>query len=272
MKKLVKRTVLAVLLLVVVATAVVYFRLNSIVRLAIERQSSTSLELPTTLGGARLAIFGGKLSLDDFAVGSPAGFSAPHLLTLDDADLAVQYGQLRGDPVRIRHITLERPKVVIEHANGKFNFQALADRKPPAGEPVKVIIDQLDIVDAEVILRPGLPGLDKEIKVKVPTLSLKNIGNADGAQNGVAIRQVVIEVVTSLADKGGELGNLPDLLKKQLQAQANETINRARAELSGKVRDALKDTPFKGVDVPRDIDKGINKEVDKLLGGGGKKK
>ena len=271
MKKLVKRTVLVILLLVLVAAAVVYLRLNSIVRLAIERKSSASLELPTTLEGARLAIFGGRLSLDDFAVGSPAGFSAPHLLTLDDADLAVEYGQLRGDPVRIRHVKLKQPKVVIEHANGKFNFQVLADRKP-AGEPVKVIIDQLDIVDAEVILRPGLPGLDKEIKVKVPSLSLKNIGNADGAQNGVAIRQVVIEVVTALADKGGELGDLPDLLKKQLQAQANETINRARAELTGKVRDALKDTPLKGLDVPKDVDKGINKEVDKLLGGGGKKK
>lgn len=271
MKKLLRRIVLVVLLVVLVAAGVTWFRLNSIVRLAIERQSSTSLELPTTLEGARLAIFGGKLSLDDFKVGSPAGFSSPHMLTLDDADLAVTYGQLRGDPVRIRHIKLDEPKVVVEFANGKFNFQALPDRKPSAGEPVKVIIDQLDITDAQVILRPGLPGLDKEIVVKVPTLSLKNIGNAEGAQNGVAIKQVVVEVITALAGKSGELGNLPEMLKGQLQAQATEAVNRVRGEVDQKVREALKDTPLKGLDVPKDVTKGLDKEVDKLLGGGKKK-
>jgi uncharacterized protein involved in outer membrane biogenesis len=269
--KIVKRVVLVVLLVVLVAAGITWFRLNSIVRLAIERQSSASLELPTTLEGARLAIFGGKLSLDDFKVGSPAGFSAPHMLTLDDADLAVKYGQLRGDPVRIQHIKLDEPKVVIEFANGKFNFQAMPERKS-AGEPVKVIIDQLDIVDAQVVLRPGLPGLDKEIVVKVPSLSLKNIGNADGAQNGVAIKQVVVEVVTALAGKSGELGNLPEMLKGRLQAQATEAVNRVRGEVDQKVRDALKDTPLKSVDVPKDATKGLDKEVDKLLGGGGKKK
>jgi len=60
--KWIKRIVIAVIALVIVALGIVYFSINAIIRSAVQTQASASLNVPTTLDSARLAIFGGSLS------------------------------------------------------------------------------------------------------------------------------------------------------------------------------------------------------------------
>jgi hypothetical protein len=48
---------------------------------------------------------------------------------------------------------------------------------------------------------PGIPGLTDSIQVPVASMTLKNIGNAGGNQNGVAIKDVVLQTATALAAK-----------------------------------------------------------------------
>jgi len=74
--KWVIRIAAAVVVLVVVAIVIVIFSLNSIVRAEVERQSAASLNVPTTLAAAELAILGGNVSLTDLEIGSPATFTA----------------------------------------------------------------------------------------------------------------------------------------------------------------------------------------------------
>jgi uncharacterized protein involved in outer membrane biogenesis len=165
MKKIVLRSALALVAVLVVALAAVYFYRNSLLRSAVESQASNSLGVKTTLGAAHLGLFGGTLDLDDLKVGSPAGYKADHMLTLGGLDLGVHYADLRKDPVRIGQITLDQPKAVLEYADGKFNFQALADQlgggtqpSDKQSQPVKLIIDELTVKDAAVEVRhPMLP-------------------------------------------------------------------------------------------------------------------
>src|SRR5687768_10722271 len=113
MKRILKWSILIVLVLAIVAGLIVYFNLNRIVRTTVETKTSESLALPTSLDSARLSLFGSSLTLDDLKIGSPAGYSAPEMITLDGIDVDVKYDQLRNEPMRIESIVVRNPKLVI---------------------------------------------------------------------------------------------------------------------------------------------------------------
>src|SRR5688572_1618973 len=101
MKKVIKWSALALVLIVVAIGAIYYFYINSIVESVVEKQGTTQMNLKTELDGARVAIFGGELGLDDLQIANPTGFSAPHLFTLDKVNVKTALKQLRGNPKRI---------------------------------------------------------------------------------------------------------------------------------------------------------------------------
>lgn len=255
--KTVRRLLLLVVLLIVVVVLVVYFNLNRIIRRTVETQATQQLNLATTLGGANLSLFGGKVSLSDLKVASPQGFTAPEMFTLGGTDLQVSYGQLRQEPIHVGTIKISKPLLVMEQADGKLNFKAAMDQMPKSADdtkqqpqaeskPVKLIIDELTVENPTVVMRPGdlskIPGasllgksLPQELTITIPTVTLKNIGNADGNQNGAAIKDVVMQVITAMADSASKSGQLPDQLKGLL----NVNLADVKAQLGGQVQKQL---------------------------------
>jgi uncharacterized protein involved in outer membrane biogenesis len=278
--KIFRRILLVLLLLVVIGAAWLYFHLDSLVKNTVETQSKASLKLDTTLSSARLALFGGKIDLNQLNIASPPGFTAAHMFELGKLGVAVSYGQLRNTPIRINQIVIKEPHFVLEQADGKMNFKAAMDSLPPS-EPttMKVIIDELIVSDALVDVRLGnLPGLGamKPIEIKVPSLTLKNIGNANNAQNGAAMKDVVLQVATALAGKAGDSSNFPAQLKGILQANMTEVAGKLGGEFTkqlGGITQGLQTELNKivpGVDINKivpmkNIDPG--KAIGDLLGG-----
>jgi hypothetical protein len=251
MKKVLKWGSIAVVLLVVIGVAVVYFRLGAIVEYAVESQGSQQMSLKTELDGASVGLFGGEVELDELKIANPPGFEAPHLFTLGGVDVKVPISELRSNPKRVSSITLDKPKLVIERgADGRFNFKAAIDQMPksptptgpaptepspaptepappaPAGDEMKLIIDELTIKEATVVVRPGLnlPGIAKEFTLTVPTVVMKNIGNAEGAQNGAAVRDVAQQVITVLAANASNSSELPEELRGLLSMDVNAVM------------------------------------------------
>ncbi|HEV8379167.1 MAG TPA: hypothetical protein VGP99_09985, partial [Tepidisphaeraceae bacterium] len=264
--RLFRRIALAVVLLIIIALAVVYFNLNRIVKHEIEVQSTDSLNLQTQLASARLSIFGGKFSMNDLQIASPAGFSSPRMLQLEKGAVEVSYGQLRSDPIHIKSLTLRKPVIAVEQANGKFNFQTVMDQIPksdPNAKPVKLVIDHLKIEDATVVLRPGLPGLSQEMKVNVPTLEMHDVGSGEGNKNGAAIKDVAVLVISALAEKAGDMSNI-DALKSQLTTAAKNVQQQAQAAINKQlqgVQEKLKGTGLEHVG------KDLSGSLDKAIGG-----
>src|SRR4051812_8061610 len=161
-----RRIALVIVSVLIVAGVAVYFSLDRIVKTEVEKQASSSLRLNTTLESARLSLFGGKLDLNQLRIASPKGFSAPHILELGTVGLAVEYGQLHKDPIHVHSVMLDQPKLVIEQSGGAVNFRKAMELMPasdPSSRPVKLIIDELKIEQAQVIIHPGLPGVREEI-------------------------------------------------------------------------------------------------------------
>lgn len=249
--RVIKWAFLLILLLLIGGGLYAYLNLNRIVKHTVESQSSAQLKLKTELDSARVSIFGGQLNLDDLRIASPEGFVAPQMFTLGEADVKVNLGELRQDPVRVSNITLNRPKLVIENNGGKFNFKRAMELMPktpdkPAdqSQPLKVIIGDLTVKDPTVVVRPGklnLPGitLPEEFTLSIPSVTLKNIGTGEGAQNGAAIKDVVMQVITVMAANAANSGQLPPELQNLMKLDVQQVVAGLTAEAQKRVAEAL---------------------------------
>jgi uncharacterized protein involved in outer membrane biogenesis len=241
-----RRTILILVSLLVVAGVIAYLSLDAFVKGTVEKQTSNSLKLSTTLNSARLSLFGGKVNLNRLRIASPQGFSAPHMLELGDIDLAVSYGQLRNDPIHVQSLTLSQPRLVIEQSNGALNFKKAMDRMPAsdssAEKPIKLVIDELKMQDAQVVIHPGLPGVRQEITVSVPSITLRSVGSGRGSQNGAAIKDVAMLVITALASSAAESSSLPPQLKTILRLSVGKDPTKVlQGEVSGILGGKMKD-------------------------------
>jgi uncharacterized protein involved in outer membrane biogenesis len=262
--KIVKWIVIVIVLVVVLGLALVYFNINRIVKRTVETQGTEQLKVPTTLDGVSLSLFKGTVALNDLNVGSPPGFTAPHMLTL--GGLNVDTGgisNLRKEPIHVSSINVDQPKLVVEFAGTEVNFKKLLDNLPsnPDQNPApsdktqtKLIIDDLTVNNAHVVLRGldqlnQIPGLSKvanlpaELDLPIPSINVKNIGNANGAQNGAAIKDVLTTIITQMVAKAADSDKIPPEVKAvltgNLDAVKDKLTSMATVELS-KVTDQLK--------------------------------
>ncbi len=248
------RALVVVLVLAVVAIGAVWLNLSRLVKTAVQREGTKSLRLATTLDRASVALFGGRLGLKGLAIASPKGFPAPHMLEVGDVDVRVRYAELRRQPIHVQSIAIDRPLLVVEQSGGALNFRKAMELLPesdPNKPPMKLVIDELTVRDAEVLLRPGLPGLQQEMKVQVPALTMKDIGRGAGARNGAAIKDVTMQVISALAAKAAQSGGLPAELKGLLHLNAaqiagklgTDAVRNLAAALPGNVSKQLLDNP-----------------------------
>lgn len=238
MKKKLKWIVAIVALLIVVALIGVVLNLNRIVRVAVEKGSTKSLQLPTSLGGASLGLLSGDVSLSDYSVASPPGFDAPHMLELGNLSVDTSYKKVFGEPVAIDSIRIDKPKLVLEFKGTKSNLKAVADnlasgtggdqtptKTDPNAKPLKLIIDQLKVSGATVVIKSDLALLGgKEYAIDVPAIELSQIGNADGNRNGEEVGKVVSQVISRLTVEAQKSGKMPPELAAILNGDLNALI------------------------------------------------
>lgn len=246
--------------LVVVALVVVYFSINGIVRSKVETSATQSLKLPTKLGGASVALFGGDVTLSDLEIQSPEGFTAPQMFTLGEVSVETSYSELLGEPVKVATISITQPKLVLEQAGGRLNVKELydnlqSDKPAPTDEktePLKLVINSLKVNGAVVEIRPGIPGMDQPISLKLPDIAMTNIGNADGTQTGEEVGRVINQIVQELANKALESDQVPkeirdilklnpDEIRRQVETRVNKEIEKGKEKLQGEAEKALGD-------------------------------
>ncbi|HEY6908939.1 MAG TPA: hypothetical protein VI356_06200 [Myxococcales bacterium] len=263
--KLLRRGALVVVALVVVLLGAVWLSLDHIVRTAVEREGTKSLRLATTLNTATVSLLGGKLGLHGLGIASPRGFSAPEMLEVGKVRVDVRYAELRKEPIHVDALTIEKPRLVIEQSGGALNFRKAMELLPqsdPNKPPMKLVIDRLDVKDAQVVIRPGLPGLSHEIVVPVPALTLKDLGHGKGADNGAAIKEVAMQVIGALAAKAAESDGVPGELKALLHLNVAQLAGSLGADAAKNLAAALpgglgKKLPANPADLGKDAGKAL---------------
>jgi hypothetical protein len=262
---MIKKLVIAVGILAVVfvvAVAVVAILIDPIVRKGVEYGSTSALKVPTHLAGASVK-YKGKVELDRFEVGNPAGFTEPKALLLEHLDLEVHPRELFKPVVHIEQLRIVKPEVALEFVGTKSNLSVLMDNLPksePAAEKPdkkggekRFLIQKLRIDNGTVKFRSdSLPGGTKTMAL--PPIELENVGTAEGGATTAQILRVVLQSLGTAALNAGEgllpkelLNGLRGDLSKQMQSVPDE-IRRKLGELKApeaaepeKVEKTLKD-------------------------------
>ena len=261
MLKWIVRIVVLFFVLLGVALFVGYLSLDQIVKSVVQTQGTEQLKVPTTLNGVTLGLFDGTVNLKTFAIGSPPGFSAPQMFSV--GNLSVDTGgitRLRKDPIHISSISIDQPQLVIEQHGKDLNFKALMDRLPSnpdqapkttstQSQPVKLIIDSLKITNAHVLLQSDIPGLAKQIDVPIPEIQMNKIGNADGAENGAAIKDVATAIISKMVDAAAKSSGLPI----NMQGLLSGNLDQVKDKLIGSVQ-----TQISGIKIPSQVNGLLN--------------
>jgi citrate lyase gamma subunit len=131
--------------------------------------------------------------------------------------------------------------------------------------------------------------LPAPITVNIPSVTLKQIGSGEGAQNGAAIKDVVGATMSALAASAANSPQLKDLgaLTDALKAQAQQALAKAQKELgqqvqaitgnvTGEINKRLGDTgidagKLKDLTGGKDPAKAVDDGLKNLLGGKSKK-
>lgn len=273
MKKLIKLALLLVILLVAALVGAVLY-IDSIARTGIEKGATYALGVDTKLDKASIGLFSGKFGLSGLEVANPAGFKAPHFLSLGDGSLAVSLGSLNSDKIEVPSFKLSKLDVHLEKVNDKANYQVILDNlkkfeskeeKPaePAKEGKRYIVKEV-VIENVVIHIDLLPigGDLTKIDLKIPSITLKDVGSESdkGVLMGELSNVLVQAVLQAAVEKGAGIIP-PDILNgldgglkqlKDLDKMAGQLAAGAVSEVQKQVGGVMKD---------------VTGELDKALGG-----
>jgi hypothetical protein len=232
MKKFLFRGFLVLLLLIAVAAVGLYFSLNSIIKDQVETQGTAATGVQTTLQSVNLSPFSGAVSLNDFLLNNPEGFSDSHIFSLGEADVQVEIASLLSDEVVLPTVSIDGATVLLELDGLDLNavklleqIKANAPAEPTADEPAAeregkaFLIKQLDITNTKVVGRLRLPGgLEQDVDLTLAPINQTDVRGVElGDVIAFAVQTVLLnasrqvaEVVPNLDQLQGQLGNLSD--------------------------------------------------------------
>jgi hypothetical protein len=271
--KIALRLLLVLVLLLAVAGVAAVLGIDSIARTAVEKGGTYALGVETKLAKADIGLLQGTTALGGLSVANPPGFD-PTFLSLGKAELAVTLGSLRSDVIEVPKFVLSDVSVLLQKREGKTNYGVILDNlkkfesgEPPAGEEPKpkgegkrFVIQKIEItnVSADIDLLPAGGKLTKA-KVTIPSLTLENVGTADG---GASVGEIVSAVVKALLQATLEAGGKaigPELLadlEGKLKSMGLEAID-VGAGVTSELEKISPELGEKAGEVLKGVDKGL---------------
>jgi len=239
-----KKIMLAVVILVVGTLATVYIIRDTLVERAVEEGGTYALGVETDLGSAGLELSGGSLELNNYEIRNPEGFSAENIFSIRKAMLDVNTGSLLDDEVVVDSLIIEGIRLNIEQIDTKGNYQVLMDniKKLDLGESSsddqhKIKINKAAIRDIQVTGSLSLSGMKPvEKSYSVDNITMTNLGGKDGASVSEITAMVTKKLLQSSLAAGS--GILPEGFGKNVKEAANQKIDEAKEEAESKLKGA----------------------------------
>jgi hypothetical protein len=256
---------LAIAAIIIGLAYILYSSLDTIIASEIEKYGSRYTGTAVRVDGVDLDMVSGKGVISGFSVANPAGFDAAKAIRVDRIALAVDVGSVTGNPVVIREVVIDRPRVTYEIGVNGNNIDALTRHVEAEtgaggggtgdGGGRKMIIENLYVRKGE--LSVGATGLDgRTVTVDLDDIHLRNIGGGEGGASteqvarivaaslfkwlGVAIEGVDIEDIIKVI--GGNVGGTPMRALEAGKAIGREAEDAGRSigREAGEAADKLK--------------------------------
>lgn len=239
-KHMLKKIILAVVVLVLVGLTLAYFVRNLLVEKAVEAGSTYALGVETNLGSASLEIRGGSLELNNLRVDNPKGFSADHFLTLRRGMLDVDAGSILDDEVVVDSFLIEGVTLNLEQIDRNGNYRVLLDHMKgldlsSSEKSRKFRIRLVALRDIKVSGALSLLGKKVEKSFALDNFSIRNVGSDNGATISELTATIVKTLVTKALAAGG--GMLPDGFGQNLDEVKDQAVDQIKSEATTKLKD-----------------------------------
>lgn len=242
-------------LVIVLAVGGVFFlisNLDGIVRTAIENYGSQAVGSQVSVGGVDIRLREGAVTISDFSIANPEGFSDNNLLSFSELSVALDLSNISQESVGIVQISSTDPFVSYERANGTSNLDVISQRlsgdaseEPEAAgaeSEMQLVIDDVRIRNIQASVSDSR--LPRAVNISLGDIELQGLSGTPAEIS----RQILRPVMNQLAGSAGQalntvlteqLGNIQDQANEALD-QAEDTLNDALDETVGEeVRDRL---------------------------------
>lgn len=254
-----KKVILALLLLKIIASIVFLYALDIIATRAFNHYGSKIIGMQVHVDDVAVSLLHSTVTINNLLVQSPKGFSNPYVLDLKTISVKMDVMSMLKDVVRINSIIIDSPIVIYEVGPDGDNIGLIKKNIATFGkEPTtfeesnitekksnkKVVIDDLKIKSAKVTA--DLAQLATQ-SLSIADIELKQIGYPSGISFDAAVNIVMGELSKELVRSGVQA-----LLAKHLDP------NKLLEKLKSKVDNAKQ----QGVDK---LEESLNKFTNKLL-------
>jgi len=246
MKTFLKIAAVGAVLLVAIIAALVFFvfkNLDSLVKSGTEKGLTYALQVPCTVGAAKVDVKGGTIQFDDIHIPNPDGYKSAHAMHFGMVRVEADIQSFRTDKPVIHLIRLSEADIVMEKSSGSSNLQDLmknaqrlssgeAAEEKPADEASqkKMLIEKLVVDKTKVGVQ--VPLIEKTFAVQLPDIEKENIGGEEKPVSPAeALQEIIAILLGSIKDAGA--GILPDDLL--------DGIGNSLRSLPGDLKDRLGD-------------------------------
>jgi hypothetical protein len=269
-----KRLLVGLPLLLVIAAVGGVLLVDSLARQAVERGGQYALGVPTRLDEASIGLFSGRFTLSGLAVANPPGFAAPSFFELRSTELELPLSALLSDRVTIPALELEgivlslerngtgtNYGVILDHLQRFESGEAPAAGEEPPGEPGKTfVLSRLVIRDVHTsidLLPEG--GELTRLSLAIPEIVVEDLGTDMSLAEVCAL--VVKTVIRAAVQQGG--GQLPEELLRDLEGRLGALEDVARAQIEDRIQQAAEEL---GPEAGKALQEAGNKLGEKLDG------
>ncbi|OGT73692.1 MAG: hypothetical protein A3H44_09210 [Gammaproteobacteria bacterium RIFCSPLOWO2_02_FULL_57_10] len=233
---MIRKLLLALAVLVLIAGAAAYLYLETAVRSRIETAASSALGTQVSVSGVILSPFSGKGSVRELKVANPEGFSTPYAIELSSLDFEVDLDTVFADVIQINSIIVREARISYETRLITDNIRTLIDNIPareaestPTDSPARkrVIIRDFQMIDPRI----NVFALVGSAPIALPNIQIENIGESNApATIPEASREILGALYRSLLFAG-----IPSL------ALLGEGVGEQIKEGAGRAAEALRD-------------------------------
>lgn len=242
--------------LVAAFAAFYYFTpsLETIVKKVVHKYGSEITGTDVNLNGFKLGLTTGEGRINQITVANPKNYSSPYIFNLEEIYVKVDLKSLTKDTIIIDKISINKPVITYEmlsltqnnineiqkniakntaSASAQEENEAKETKAEKGSAPAKkVVIKELVVSDGEIQAVANINGKANNLNVKLPTISMKNIGQEQQGANIAATISKVLNNILQTASKTVVESQLSDL-----KGIADENLNK----VVGGVKDRVKE-------------------------------
>lgn len=228
MKKILIRSVLALLVLLVVVAVVIALFMDGAVKRAVEKFGPTITKVDVRVETVSISLFSGSGKIKNFVLGNPPGYKTPSAINIGQASLGLKPSSVLSDKVIVTSFNIQGPEINLEGDLAGNNLskilanieEATGGGKDPSaqkenGKPAKKLeVDDLIISGGKIHVQLNMLG-GKSATVPLPEIHLTDLGKGSDGLTSAELSKRVLREILQAATKAAA-SSLSDLSKGAL--------------------------------------------------------